>query len=74
MHERFTALVKQVKPIAHDIDCIRLLKRLKPAIDYHRLMEKNVGGKHEKPYRSKRYLAEKETIIHLEGYLKSKAQ
>lgn len=74
MHEKFTALVKQIKPIPHDIDCIRILKKIKPAIEYHRLAVKNEGGKQEKPWRAKRFIAEKDSIINLEGYLKSKAQ
>lgn len=70
MHARFIELMSHVKPIPHDIDCIRILKKVKPAFDYHRLMVKNQGNKHEKPYRQKRYIAEKESIMHLEYYVK----
>lgn len=70
MHEHFMELMSHVKPISHDIDCITILKRVKPAYDYQRLMIKNKGNKHEKHYRQRRYIAEKESIMHLEYYVK----
>lgn len=70
MHSRFMELMSHVKPIPGDIDCINILKKVKPAFDYHRLAIKNAGNKHEKPYRQKRYNAEKDAIYQLEGYVK----
>lgn len=74
MHSRFMELMSHVKPIPHDIECIQILKKVKPALDYHRLMLKNTGNKHEKPYRQKRYNAEKDSLFALEGYVKRKLQ
>ena len=74
VHERFEALFSQIKPLPADIDCINILKRTKLARDYHRLMIKNIGNKHEKAYRSKRYNEESRHISSLEYYLKSKSE
>lgn len=72
MHLRFIELMKQVKPLPHDVDCINIVKKVKPAMEYNRLTLKNLGGKHEKPYRQKRYIAEKDSIMALEYYVKNK--
>jgi hypothetical protein len=73
LHDQFIELMSHVKPIPYDVDCIRIMKKVKRAVDYNRLLNQNKGNlKNEKTYRYLRYREEKDCLSHIKNYLKSK--
>ena len=72
LETEFMELFKDFRPQPQVQEDIEIYKRIKPALNYRRLMIKNEGNKHEKHYRTRMYNEMVHSLPALRFYLKNK--